>query len=295
MPDISFEELAAPATPPTTAVPADTTPAAAAATPATDPVPAFTEADADALRSLADLGITPQNAKDFIEAKTALANLSNILQNNPRLFLQEIEKTNPTLASTLKREYSDAWYEEYVRTHPEEASAAAPGGTSRTAPSPDPEIASIKQQLNTLIEQRNQELSTRQQEAMTTKFNAAVDESLGKLPEAITESQKDYIRLKAQEMLWKDSAARDRVAKGVNVDVSKYIAKATTLVTAETKAAANTEKDKRQQVESRGSKTIVPAAEAVGGEATEDGPSGDRIWDAPLTQNEAAKLKDAFR
>jgi hypothetical protein len=290
--NVSFEELAA-TTPPATTPEPQATPAAA-----TEPVattPAFTEADAESLRTLADLGITPTNAKDFIEAKTALNNLSNILQSNPRLFLQEIEKTNPALARTIKQEFSDAWYEDYQRTHPDESTPAATGSTSRTAPSDDPRFAKLEQQLSTLIEQRNQEATQKQQEAINKKFYDAVDESLGKLPDTVTEPQKDYIRLKAQELLWKDDAARGRVAKGVNVDVSKYIAKATTLVTAETKAAATTEKEKRAGVESRGSKTIVPAAEAVGGSETEAGPEGDRIWDAPLTQAEAAKLKDAYR
>jgi hypothetical protein len=109
----------------------------------------------------------------------------------------------------------------------------------------------------------------------------------------VAQRDKDYIRLKTNELLWQDNAARDRIAKGVYVDVPTYFSKASSLVTAETKAASNAEHDRRAVVEARGVKEIPAAAENVNGSASskQEGHGHDPIW-GNISDSE---LKSAYK
>ena len=276
-PATSFEELTPAATPPVAATP-EATPAAPA-TPA-ETIPQFTEADANAYRQMVDAGITPQNYNEFLQAKTALSNLSVILKSNPRALLNEIEKSDPQLARTIKEEFSNAWFEEYQRTHPDET-PATPGSTSRTSPSVNPvleqKLDQMSKQVEGLVNRINSEDTAKANQAITDGFNKSLDNLAAKLPDTLTEVQKDYIRLKAQESLFKDPAAAARVAKGMYVDLSKHFAEATKKATADTKAAAASETTRREGVVTRSDKQITPAAEPAGGTPATDS-NEDPIW-----------------
>ena len=286
-PAVSWEELA-PATPAKPAesqatpeaTPAATAPATPPAEPAKVEIPQFTEADAESLRQFSELGITPQNAREFIEAKQSLANLDQILRTNPDLFMDQIQRTDPKLHAELLERFSNRWWYQL----PEEVKngTAQPGSTSRTpgsAPSQnDSELASIKQTLNSLMQRFQMEDQSKAQEKITTGFNSSLDRLADKLPEGTSEKDKDYIRLKAQELIWKDEAARSRVAKGVYVDVPKYYAEAMKKASAETKAAANSERTKREDIEKNGTKQIIPAAEPAGGTPVASDRQEDPIW-----------------
>src|SRR5216683_7718968 len=62
----------------------------------------FTEADAQAYRTLTDAGISVENYKDLQTKSQALDNLGNLLASNPKLLFDEIEKTNPQMAARLE-------------------------------------------------------------------------------------------------------------------------------------------------------------------------------------------------
>lgn len=282
---VSFSELEA-AAKPAPAVEPQATPAATEATPAT---PQFTEADAQALRTLADLGITPQNAQEFIQAKSALANLPALLRSNPKTVLAEIAKNDPEAYNAVLESASDEWYEKYVREHPE--SQTTNGSPSRTATSHDPRIDQLQSQVASFIAERNQEKSERQQANMVSSYNKAIGELMGKLPDGVPSTAKEFIELKTQRLIWQDPQARDRVSKGVYVDVPKYFAQASAQATADIKAAASSEHGARQAVEARGNREIVPAAEAVNGQAG-DRPNEDPIWGSSgLARDVQAALK----
>ena len=104
-----------------------------------------------------------------------------------------------------------------------------------------------------------------------------MDGLLAKLPTDVPETTRDYIRLKTQELVYKDNAAATRVANGTYVDLPKYFAEASAKATADIKASAGKEHSARQAVEQRGGKEITPAAEAVNG-VSHDAPGQDPIW-----------------
>lgn len=289
---LTFTELETVATHQETAKPAEQATATPAATPA-ETKPQFTEADVEAYKSLVDMGITPANAAEFKAAKQALDNLPALLDNNPDLLMDEIEKNNPQLHNKLLERFSDRWFNRLPTDVRNGSANGSPSRTADSAPAPDPRIATIEAKLDKFIQKENQEESVRKQNAISEGYKASVEGLLGKLPESVSQRDKDYIRLKTNELLWNDGKARDRIASGVYVDVPTYFSKASSLVTAETKAAANAEHDRRAGVEARGSKEIPAAAENVNGSASskQEGHGHDPIW-GNISDNE---LKSAYK
>jgi hypothetical protein len=274
-PAVSFSELE-------TATKLATPAAAPVTTAATEPTapapPQFTEQDISTLRTFADAGITLTNYQQLLQANDLMQKLPGILKSNPRILTAEIAKADPQAYDTLLDAISDEWYEVKGKKLEQQT---ANGGASSTATSTDPrlesEVTTLKSQIANLIQERNAEKSERQQTALMEGYNSAVSGLLKKAPDTVTENTKDHIRLKTQELIFKDPAARNRVAQGIYLDVAKYFAEASALVTADTKASAEKEHARRAEVEARGGKEIVPAAENVNG-ATEQNPNEDPIW-----------------
>lgn len=291
--NISFEELEVAAAPAATVIPQET----AAATPpaetkAEETKPQFTEADVDSYKQLVEMGITPQNAAEFKAAKQALDNLPALMASpeGRRMLMDEIQKNDPKTYKGFLEDASDRWFNEL----PPEVRTNGNGSPSRTAEAaPDPRIAQIEAKLDKFIQKENQEESARKQTAISDGYKNSLDGLLGKLPESVSQRDKDYIRLKTNELLWQDTKARDRIASGVYLDVPTYFSKASSLVTAETKAASNAEHDRRAGVETRGSKEIPAAAENMNGSASskQEGHGKDPIW-GNISENE---LKSAYK
>lgn len=291
---ISFEELEVAATQADPAKP----PEAAAATPAETPAetkPQFTEADVEAYRQLVDMGITPQTAQQFKEAKTALDNLPALMKSPEglRLMMDEIQKNDPEAYKTVKEYVSDRWWNDLPESVRNGSANGSPSRTADSTPATDPRLSAIEAKLDRFIQKENQEESSRRQQAISEGYTTSVDKLIAKLPETVSVRDKDYIRLKTNELIWKDSKARDSVAKGVYVDVPTYFSKASSLVTAETKAASNAEHDRRAGVEARGSREIPAAAQNTNGSASskQEGHGHDPIW-GNISQEE---LKSAYK
>jgi hypothetical protein len=291
---ISFEELEAVATPPATATPVETPAATEAASAAADTKPQFTESDVEAYKSLVDMGITPQNAAEFKAAKNALDNLPALLDSNPDLLMDEIEKNNPALHTKLLERMSDRWFQRLPADVREGKSGN--GSESRTAsssPAVDPELVQMKREWGELKTQRIQEQTARQQAQVAEGFNKALDALVEKLPEGVSAEKRDHIRLKAEKMVLSDPKAYQRISQGIYVDVPTFFSKASSLVTAETKAASSAEHDRRAGVEARGSKEIPAAADNVNGSASskQEGHGADPIW-GNISEGE---LKSAYK
>jgi hypothetical protein len=294
---ISFEELETAATQQTTVNSADTTAAksdtkaAETIAAATDTKPQFTETDVEAYKQLVDMGITPQNAAEFKAAKQALENLPLLLKNNPDLLLDEIEKNDPELHKQLLEKVSDRWFNR-LPSDVREGKSNGNGSESRTVSSAtNPVIERLERQVNALVQERTQEKTEAQQRVILTGLNTAFDNLTAKLPAGVSERDKEFIRLKAERLLWSDGNAAKRVNQGVYVDVPTYFSKAASLVTADTKAAATAANDKRAGVEARGERTIPNAAENVNGTTSEpEGHGKDKIW-GDLTAEEKTALR----
>src|SRR5207249_8243572 len=219
--------------------------------------PQFTQTDVEAYQQLVAMGITPQNAEQFKSAKTAMDNLPALLKSNPDALFDEIQKNDPALHDELITRISDRWFEQKGKRE-YEAMQRKNGNGSRVAESePDPRIDKLQREVDAMKAREANELSARQQAQVTENYNKALDELVAKLPETVTEGTRDYIRLKAEKLMWNDQLARSRILTGVFTDVPKYFAEASKRVTAETRTAAQKEHDARAKVEAGGAKTIV--------------------------------------
>src|SRR5712664_1938440 len=226
--NLTFTELEVAATQADAAKPpeqAATTPAQVA--PPAETKPQFTEADVEAYRQLVDMGITPQNAQQFKEAKTALDNLPALMKSPEglRILMDEIQKNDPEAYKTVKEYVSDRWWNDLPPEQKNGSATSSPSRTAESAPATDPRIASIEAKLDRFIQKENQEESARKQSAISEGYKTSVDGLLKKLPDSVSQRDKDYIRLKTNEMLWQDGKARDRIAAGVYVDVPTYFSK----------------------------------------------------------------------
>lgn len=292
--NISFEELEVAAQPTDTATPQATTETAPPVV-TEEAKPQFTESDVQAYTALRDMGFTPQNAGEFKSAKQALDNLPLLLKSpdGQRMLLDEIQKNDPDTYKKLLETASDRWFSELPDEVKNNGGLVSGSRTTTSTPAVDPRIASLESKLEGLIQERNQTKSAAQQAEITKGYDSSIQSLIAKLPETTPDRDKDYLTLKTNQLIWNDPAARDRVAKGVYVDVPKYFAEASKRVTAETKVAANAEHDRRAGVEERGSKTISPAAENVNGASTSkpEGHGQDAIWGG-ITENE---LKSAYK
>jgi hypothetical protein len=296
---ISFEELETVATQQTTATSAETSAVstetkAAEAAKVEDAKPQFTEADVESYKQLVEAGITPQNAAEFRAAKSALDNLPTLLKspNGVRALMTEIQKNDPEAYKTMKETVSDLWFED-LPPEVREGKSSGNGSESRTvSTATNPVIERLERQVNALVEERTKEKTEAQQRTILTGLNSSFDNLIAKLPAGVSDRDKDYIRLKAERLLWSDATAAKRVNQGVYLDVPTYFSKAASLVTAETKAAATAANDKRAGVEARGERTIPNAAENVNGTpAKQEGHGHDPIW-GNIT---AEELKAAYK
>lgn len=268
----------------TTAKPAST--AAAKATPEVKAVPEtqpsqpqFTQADVETLTKLAEMGVNPQNLQEYVTAKQSLDRLPILLRDNPDLLLDEIEKNDPETHRNLLQRASDRWYERYLREHPEAAQDKQKGRASST-PVSDPRIDALERSIKNLTDAQTREATERQNAQIVAGYTRAVDDLLSKIPEeaALTDSEKDYIRMKTEQLTFKDNQARDRVSKGVYVDVPKHFKVAVERLTADKKQSASTETKRRSEIEQNGVKTVTPGAENVNGSAKQQEPNTDPIW-----------------
>jgi hypothetical protein len=276
---LSFTELESAAKPPETApevTPAETKPAEA--TPAEDIKPQFTATDVEAYQQLVAMGITPQNAEQFKQAKTAMDNLPALMRDNPDALLDEIQKNDPKLHDEFMERVSDRWYNQKGKRQYEEMQRKNGNGSRVAESEPDPRVDRLQREVDAMKAEKAAENSNRQQAVITENYNKALDDLVAKLPEGVSEGTRDYIRLKAEKLMWNDMSARKRILDGVFTDVPKYFAEASKRVTAETKTAASKEHEARKGVEERGTKTITPAAENVAGAAKEQSPGEDPIW-----------------
>lgn len=238
--------------------------------------PQFTDTDVAAYRQLQDLGITTDNAAEFLEAKKNLEIIAYALNNDPKAFLEELRKSNPQGADRVVEVFSDDWYErkgKYLIDKPNGGSSS----TTRSEAVPDPRVESLEREVKALKEKQQLEDTIKFQSQVKTNYEAALDGLSSKLPADLEPNVKEHIRLKAEKLAWQNDAARARINKGDFTDLPKYFAEASRRVTAETKAAAEKERTARTGVESRGTKELPPGTENVTG-ATEQKPGQDPIW-----------------
>jgi len=282
-PALSFEELASAAKPPASTEP-KVTPTEPSSKPPEPPAsggdetkPQFTDADVSAYQTMRDLGLTPENAREFIQAKEWLGTISYALQNDPQAFIDELRRTNPQLADKFTEVASDDWFNRKGKYIDVGDNKSKDGKSNTVSSEPDPRIDQLSREVAQLRQANEQEREGKRQAQVEKDFVSAYDTLVDKLPADLPDSTKELISLKAQKAVWQDPQARARVNSGNFTDIPKFFAQASQRVTADIKAAADKEKTARSGVESRGTKEIPHGSDNVAG-AAQSQPGQDPIW-----------------
>jgi len=204
--------------------------------------PKFTDADLEAYNQMVASGITPSTYQEFVSAKRSLDNLPVLMKNNPDLLLDEIEKNDPDLAAKFTERVSDRWYRNYLKTHPEEAqNGNGQNGRASSTSVSDPLVAQLKSTVDALVQERTNERMAQQSRQIADGFNKSIDSLMARIPKeaSLTEAEKEYVVLKTKELSASDVSARDRISKGVYVDVPKHFKAAVERLTADKKQSAS--------------------------------------------------------
>lgn len=224
------------------------------------------EADLAALAQLADLGINPSNAADFVRAKNALDTLNRTLVTDPDTMLAQLETANPDAYYGLLDKAASRFLKHFP---PPEDGKPADGGKG-SAPKSDPRVDALESEVRVLRTSREAEERQTKAKAVEAEYNKRLDGLIAQADDKAHLSAKDkrFLRLETGSLVASDETARRRIAQGVFVDLPKHFASALSTVAAETKTATKTEQDKRAGVVANGVHEPAAGPENKGGSPT---------------------------
>ena len=224
----------------------------------------------------------------------SLANIGYLLNNNPKLLFEEIEKTNPAAAQKILEVASDMFLD---RIPPDKK---ATGTQAQGAQGANAELLDRIQKLESSIKEQNQanaNAAAQQRRAATEK---AYKDHMGSLLDqepvkklGLTKVEERFVRLSVNQAIGEDPAALKRINSGVYVDVGQQLKKALDEVSAERKKANGTEHAARETVGRNGSVGEEVSAGAAATNGVVSKPEDD--WDATETAfaNALSKAKKA--
>lgn len=255
----------------------------------TDPL-AFLDEKApedNVLTQLEALGINPQNAPAVSGKAQAFDVMTQLIENNPRLLLDEIEKKFPDSYSKLVDEAS----QRFVSMYDKPGEGKDDKVQANTAI--DKQVQALQDQINALTASKQAESQKLAINAIETGFNTKVDTLLSNPAfESLKPNDKRGIKLVVKESLGADQQAMGRVLQGNFQDVARHLKAAVTDWTKDTVKASTEEVEARTRVKTTGVAKVVPGAHPTAGE--EQG-SGDKDWDKTADSFASSLLKSFKR
>ena len=239
----------------------------------------FTDPDASAtLASLRDLGITPANAKEFVDAQRTLQNVAYALQHSPADILNELRQNNPEAFE----KFIDVASDMYLERHPVKADGTADagrGGASESVRQNDPlmkEVQALKQELGEMKSVAQQRAANDRLGELKKEYTGKVNKMLARVPGLSARDRRALVAL-TSESLSEDTSAVARVNGGDFRDVSKHLQRVYDSWSADTKTASSEEHAARETVKANGDRVIpTSAGTEAGGAASTDKADGTR-------------------
>lgn len=223
------------------------------------------EADLAALSTLADLGITPANAQDFVRAKAALDQLNTTISTDPDTMLEQLRTSNPdAYFKTL-----DAAANRFLQHFPPDDKTAGKE-TQAVSQKSDPRVDALTRKVDQLESEKRQETQQVVAKQIETEYNTRVDGLVKQVADKVPNVNKDYLRLKTSELVAKDPVAMRHINQGIFTDIPRIFVSAASTIAAETKSSTQAEIAKRQAVQSNGVVDVTPGAQNVAGTDTRD-------------------------
>lgn len=234
----------------------------------------FSDPDSSAaLDALRDLGITKENARDYVEAHRTLQNVAYAMQHNPAGLLGELRDNNPKAFEKFIDVASDMYLERHPAPKEGETAGASKGSAGESVRTPnDPlmkEVAALKQELGEMKSRDQQRAAADRMSELKKEYITKVNKMLDRVPGLTVRERKALVAL-TSESLSEDSVAVGRVNQGDFRDVSKHLQRVYDSWAADTKTASSDEHAARERVAANGDRVITPSASQTGGEVAKD-------------------------
>lgn len=225
------------------------------------------EADLAALRQMADLGITPANAQEFVQAKANLDGMRTSLANDPDTILAQLQTASPEVYFNLLDKAATRYLQHFP---PPEDGTAGKGASS--APQSDPllvsQVNALQAELNTLKADSSSRANAVRAKEIEVAYNGRVDGLVADVAGKTKMDAKDQKLLKFEinASIASDPAARKRIMSGIFADIPIHAKNVLDARAAETKASADRSQSARAAVATGGTREPAAGAAASDGQ-----------------------------
>lgn len=221
------------------------------------------------LSKLESLGLTPENAQQVMTKAQLADRISYLVENNPRAFMEEIEKASPETFQKVIDQASDIYLERFGKS---EGQTSTKGSDAES-----PQVEALRKQLQTLqgtIEQdRNQKIFAEKKQ----QYESKLESFISALPATVTEKDREYLRLKTNKLMTEDTGGFQRVMQGDYLPLAKHFQKASSFLTADTKVAQDQQAQARDKVKASAQPEVPSGPESVVRSSTTDIWGGDEF------------------
>jgi hypothetical protein len=273
-PDSTFEELdaAAPAL-----VPAD--PAQPAAPPPAG-IQINSEADLAALRSLADMGITPNTADGFVQAKAQLESMRTALSTDPDVVLAQLEAANSDAYFKLLDKATERYLRHFPAPKEGETAAGSKGSVAQSDPAITSQLTVLQSEINALKADKSNAAQAANAKVVEAEYNTRVDALVADAgaKAKLDADQRELLKFRVNASISHDPAARRRIMQGVYADIPTHFKGVLDAKATETKAASATGTAARAAVAAGGRTEPTAGAAASDGAPVSGNPADE--WDS---------------
>lgn len=225
---------------------------------------------------LLNSGWTKDKINDLIEAPGALAAMRYAVENNPKEFLNMLERANPEIGRKFLQDMADTFVERY-----EPAKKPVKADKSDVSNELMEEVKALREKTNRLETEQARRDAAAALASTQERYKARVEDLFGQLKDLnLTKSETKALRARLDSELSSDPTVVQRASKGNFVDVAPTFKRIVDEWGADKKAQAEAEKtgrDKQQKgalpdFQSGPNFTMdVPTATFDSWDATEDG------------------------
>lgn len=210
------------------------------------------------VQQLTDMGITPENAHEFVQTRAQYNALLSVLED-PQALLGGLRQNRPDLYQKILESATD----QYLELHPPEEDQS--GKTQGPNAELVAELKAMRTELNEMRGNQQQRDQQTRLQTVVKNYNENLDSLIQKIP-GLKKSEQKAIKAVVSQSIATDRAALDRINQGVYVDLPRHIKTVYTEWTEDHK----TDTKEREEVQAGGQKEFAAAAQAGGQPQTKD-------------------------
>ena len=224
----------------------------------------------------AKLGLNPQNASGIVKQAQTAEVMTHLLEHNPELFLQEVEKHFPQGFKKIVDVASDRYLQMYDKDGSDgqedvTARDGKPAGKSQSGPN-DRRIERMEAELAELKGSKQREAQEQAIGELKSQYRTRLDGLTDRLAKATPLSARDQRAIKAQvfEAMSNDPASVGKMQQGDFSGLATHFKAVATEWFKDVKKSNDAEHDARKGVQARGEKPMVKGAFPAAGETEKD-------------------------